>query len=75
MSNCSEALFWLLKVDSLWSLFKKYQVPLDVSHYNALLRTYVENERQFSPTEFLSMMESENGIEPNRVTYQYLIAR
>ncbi|CAG9826701.1 unnamed protein product [Diabrotica balteata] len=47
---------------------------MDISHYNALLRVYLENEHPFSPTEFLSELENK-GIEPNRVTYQRLIAR
>lgn len=47
---------------------------MDVSHYNALLRVYLENEHTFSPTDFLTELESK-GIEPNRVTYQRLIAR
>lgn len=47
---------------------------MDISHYNALLRVYLENEHPFSPTEFLTDLESK-GIEPNRVTYQRLIAR
>uniref|UniRef100_A0A1B0GLS0 Pentacotripeptide-repeat region of PRORP domain-containing protein n=1 Tax=Lutzomyia longipalpis TaxID=7200 RepID=A0A1B0GLS0_LUTLO len=47
---------------------------MDISHYNALLRVYLENEHPFSPTEFLSDLEAK-GVEPNRVTYQRLIAR
>jgi leucine-rich PPR motif-containing protein len=47
---------------------------MDVSHYNALLRVYLENEYLFSPTDFLANMEHK-GVEPNRVTYQRLIAR
>ncbi|KAI4463370.1 hypothetical protein MML48_4g00006397 [Holotrichia oblita] len=47
---------------------------MDISHYNALLRVYLENEHEFSPTEFLAELESK-GIDPNRVTYQRLIAR
>lgn len=47
---------------------------MDISHYNALLRVYLENEHPFSPTEFLSELDAK-GIEPNRVTYQRLIAR
>ena len=39
----------------------------DVTHYNALLWVYLENEYKFSPTEFLAQMESK-GIEPNRVS-------
>lgn len=38
---------------------------MDISHYNALLRVYLENEHPFSPTEFLTDLESK-GIEPNR---------
>lgn len=47
-------------------------VPLDISHYNTLLKVYLENEFQFSPTEFLVDLENK-GITPNRVTYQHLI--
>ncbi|XP_060530325.1 leucine-rich PPR motif-containing protein, mitochondrial [Cylas formicarius] len=61
-------------VQEIWTTLKKLNVPMDVSHYNALLRVYLENEHPFSPTDFLSDMESK-GIEPNRVTYQRLIAR
>ncbi|EMP42593.1 Leucine-rich PPR motif-containing protein [Chelonia mydas] len=45
----------------------------DASHYNALLKVYLQNEHKFSPTEFLSKMEQAN-VQPNRVTYQRLIA-
>lgn len=48
-------------------------VLLDVSHYNALLKVYLENEHKFSPTEFLAKLEKK-GVEPNRVTYQRLIS-
>jgi leucine-rich PPR motif-containing protein len=54
--------------------FNTAGVPMDVSHYNALLRVYLENEHAFSPTEFLAKMEHK-GVEPNRVTFQRLIAR
>nr|CAI5864449.1 unnamed protein product [Callosobruchus analis] len=61
-------------VQEIWNTLNKLNVPMDISHYNALLRVYLENEHKFSPTEFLSELESK-GIEPNRVTYQRLIAR
>ncbi|CAH1960976.1 unnamed protein product [Acanthoscelides obtectus] len=61
-------------VQEIWNTLNKLNVPMDISHYNALLRVYLENEHKFSPTEFLSEVESK-GIEPNRVTYQRLIAR
>ncbi|XP_076016482.1 leucine-rich PPR motif-containing protein, mitochondrial [Genypterus blacodes] len=44
----------------------------DVSHYNALLKVYLQNEFKFSPTDFLAKMETAD-IQPNRVTYQRLI--
>lgn len=48
-------------------------VPLDISHYNTLLKVYLENGYQFSPTEFLENLEKQ-GIAPNRVTFQHLIS-
>lgn len=53
-------------------LFVFADVPLDISHYNALLKVYLENRTEFSPFEFLQELEK-NNIVPNRVTYQYLI--
>lgn len=47
-------------------------VPLDISHYNTLLKVYLENNYKFSPTEFLEDLEKK-GIAPNRVTFQHLI--
>lgn len=48
-------------------------VPLDISHYNALLRVYLENDHHFSPSEFLADIHTKD-LEPNRVTYQLLIS-
>lgn len=61
-------------VGEIWKTLKAINVPMDISHYNALLRVYLENEYNFSPTDFLADLESES-VEPNRVTYQRLIAR
>lgn len=61
-------------VQQIWNTLNKLNVSMDISHYNALLRVYLENEHEFSPVEILSELESK-GIEPNRVTYQRLIAR
>lgn len=61
-------------VQEIWNTLNKLNVPMDISHYNALLRVYLENEHNFLPTEFLSELESK-GLEPNRVTYQRLIAK
>lgn len=38
----------------------------DVSHYNALLKVYLQNEFKFTPTDFLAKMEAAN-VQPNRV--------
>lgn len=44
----------------------------DVSHYNALLKVYLQNEFKFSPTDFLAKMEAAN-IQPNRVNNRLLL--
>uniref|UniRef100_W4VRN5 Putative bicoid mrna stability factor n=1 Tax=Corethrella appendiculata TaxID=1370023 RepID=W4VRN5_9DIPT len=61
-------------VQEIWKTLNNLNIPMDISHYNALLRVYLENEYQFSPTEFLADLEAK-GIEPNRVTFQRLISR
>ncbi|TKC38277.1 hypothetical protein EI555_003206, partial [Monodon monoceros] len=57
----------------IWDELQKLGTVYDVSHYNALLKVYLQNEYKFSPTDFLEKMEKAN-IQPNRVTYQRLIA-
>lgn len=54
----------LLLIDDFRRL-SKLNVPMDISHYNALLRVYLENEYSFSPTDFLADLQSK-GVEPNR---------
>uniref|UniRef100_A0A670XQZ4 Leucine rich pentatricopeptide repeat containing n=1 Tax=Pseudonaja textilis TaxID=8673 RepID=A0A670XQZ4_PSETE len=56
---------------TMWTKLKG--VVFDVSHYNALLKVYLQNEHDFSPEVFLTKMEEAN-VQPNRVTYQRLIA-
>ena len=58
----------------LWDNFEEQNIVLDSSHYNARLKVYIDNEHEFNPSEYLSDMET-NGIDTNRVTYQYLIAK
>lgn len=60
-------------VHKFWDKMKEFGTTYDASHYNALLKVYLQNEHEFSPTEFLSKMEQGN-VEPNRVTYQRLIS-
>ncbi|CAH2254796.1 leucine-rich PPR motif-containing, mitochondrial [Pelobates cultripes] len=57
----------------IWEKLQEMGAVFDVSHYNALLKVYLQNEHKFSPTEFLAKMEAAN-VQPNRVTYQRLIA-
>ncbi|CAM1328402.1 LRPPRC (predicted), partial [Pycnogonum litorale] len=61
-------------VNDIWKTLIKQNSPIDVSHYNALIKVYLENNHKFSCTEFLQEMK-ENGIEPNRVTYQRMIEK
>lgn len=58
----------------IWETLNALDVPMDISHYNALLRVYLENEYLFSPIDFLENLKLK-GVEPNRVTYQRLIMR
>ncbi|XP_005804231.1 leucine-rich PPR motif-containing protein, mitochondrial [Xiphophorus maculatus] len=57
----------------VWNKLQELGAQYDVSHYNALLKVYLQNEFKFSPTDFLAKMEAAN-VQPNRVTYQRLIA-
>ncbi|XP_050346941.1 leucine-rich PPR motif-containing protein, mitochondrial [Nymphalis io] len=63
-----------LLVQKIWNVLTERGVPMDVSHYNALLRVYLENEHPFSPAQFLEEIEKK-GLQPNRVTYQRLMWR
>uniref|UniRef100_A0A8D0GIQ4 Leucine rich pentatricopeptide repeat containing n=1 Tax=Sphenodon punctatus TaxID=8508 RepID=A0A8D0GIQ4_SPHPU len=57
----------------MWDKLQQLGAVYDISHYNALLKVYLQNEHKFSPTDFLAKMENDN-VQPNRVTYQRLIA-
>ncbi|XP_012720452.2 leucine-rich PPR motif-containing protein, mitochondrial [Fundulus heteroclitus] len=57
----------------VWDKLQELGAQYDVSHYNAMLKVYLQNEYKFSPTDFLAKMEAAN-VQPNRVTYQRLIA-
>lgn len=57
----------------IWDKLQELGAVYDASHYNALLKVYLQNEHKFSPTAFLAKMEAAN-VQPNRVTYQRLIA-
>ncbi|KAG6445714.1 leucine-rich PPR motif-containing protein, mitochondrial [Manduca sexta] len=63
-----------LLVQKIWGVLTERGIPMDISHYNALLRVYVENEHPFSPAQFLEELERK-GLQPNRVTYQRLMWR
>ncbi|XP_037553415.1 leucine-rich PPR motif-containing protein, mitochondrial [Nematolebias whitei] len=56
----------------IWDKLQELGAQYDVSHYNALLKVYLQNDFKFSPTDFMAKMEAAN-IQPNRVTYQRLI--
>ncbi|XP_028927435.1 leucine-rich PPR motif-containing protein, mitochondrial isoform X2 [Ornithorhynchus anatinus] len=57
----------------IWDRLRQLGTVFDASHYNALLKVYLQNEHKFSPTDFLTKMEGAD-VSPNRVTYQRLIA-
>lgn len=59
-------LCWIQRIyiDCGWNI--SLGAVYDTSHYNALLKVYIQNEHKFSPTEFLARMEEAN-VQPNRV--------
>ena len=61
--------------EKLWAHYKDVGVPLDVRHYNTLLKNRLENEMpDFEPAEFLDVLDA-NGIEAGIVTLQHFIAK
>ncbi|KAL5009364.1 hypothetical protein ScPMuIL_014945 [Solemya velum] len=60
--------------DEIWAKLENGAVTLDVTHYNTLLRVYIENKQPFLPTEILARLEAK-GIAANRVTFQHLISQ
>ena len=47
---------------------------MDISHYNTIISCYVDNKHCFDTKEFLEMIDLD-GLEPNKFTYQRLIAK
>ncbi|KAJ8250644.1 hypothetical protein COCON_G00225660 [Conger conger] len=60
-------------VHKIWDKLREMGMTYDISHYNTLLKVYLQNEHKFSVTEFLAKMEAAK-IQPNRVMYQSLVA-
>ncbi|XP_046829690.1 leucine-rich PPR motif-containing protein, mitochondrial-like isoform X2 [Vespa crabro] len=58
--------------NTLWKLCNIYNVPMDITLYNALLQVYIENNYTFSPLNILSDMKKQS-IQPNKVTYMKLL--
>ena len=61
-------------LEPLWNTIKSRDITLDASHYNMLLKAYLDNNTQFSPVEILGELASKQ-LEPNRLTYQLLIQK
>ena len=61
-------------LEEFFAKCQEINVKMDVSHYNAILKAYLENDHDFSPTEILSQVTNA-GLRPNRVTYQHLISK
>ena len=61
-------------LEEFFAKCQEVKVKMDISHYNAILKAYLENDHDFSPTEILSQVTNA-GLRPNRVTYQHLISK
>lgn len=59
-------------IEQLWSVLKEKRMPLDIMHYNLLIKMYTENGHQFEPMELVNEMRSV-GIEPNHRTYEFVV--
>lgn len=61
-----------LLAGNLWTFIKEKQIPVDVSHYNSLIRVLNENGTPYDPKKILDEM-TERNLSPDRITYQRLI--
>lgn len=61
-----------LLAGNLWQYIKEKKIPLDISHYNSLIRVLNENQTNYDPEKMLEEMHS-SQLTPDRVTYQRLI--
>lgn len=50
---------------NLWNNIRKFNIPIDIAHYNALLTVYNQNECDYSPDVFLNEIDMK-GITPNQ---------
>ena len=61
--------------DEIWNHMQAdTSFKMDISHYNTLLRVYLDNGKDFSPQDILTELAT-NELTPNRVTYQHLITK
>ncbi|GIY19853.1 leucine-rich PPR motif-containing protein, mitochondrial [Caerostris extrusa] len=60
--------------NTIWKKLNEIGVPLDVRHFNSLLKIFVDCNHKFLPSEFLVLMEN-SKIEPNNVTYLHLLQK
>lgn len=51
-------------------IFYSLGAPLDTSLFNILLKVYLTNDHQMSPSEFLEDMTG-SGVQPNQVKTYY----
>lgn len=51
-------------LDDIWTELKLKSVPLNVQHYNALLRIYIQKEKIFSPRALFDEIIG-RGMNPN----------
>ena len=52
-------------LDEFFAKCQEVKLRMDISHHNAILKAYLENDHQFSPTAFLAEIANA-GLQPNR---------
>lgn len=59
-------------LDDIWMELKSKSVPLNVRHYNALLRIYIEKEKMFEPRAIFDEIIG-RGMKPNACVRNVII--
>lgn len=59
-------------LDDIWTELKSKSVPLNVRHYNALLRIYIEKGKRFSPRAMFDEIIG-RGMKPNACVRNVII--
>lgn len=52
-------------VQKLWTTLEKLNIAFDINHYNALLKTHLDNNYSIKPEKIIAEIK-QNGLVPTR---------